>query len=82
MGILAAVEYWSRADHRCFEQGVAEPGGTNPEVGGHGARCHDQHLTPDDGNSYPTLSVMWDEAKFGLTIAQCAQAVERWGPAD
>ena len=26
---------------------------------------------PDDGNSYPTLTVNWDEAKFGLTVAQC-----------
>ena len=37
-------------------------------------------MTPDDGNSYPTLSVMWDEAKFGLTIAQCAKQLSDGDP--
>lgn len=73
MGILAAVEYWSRADLGALNkewqtrveriQKLVEtvPGVTT------------SIMTPQDGNSYPTLSVMWDEAKFGLTIAQCAQ---------
>jgi L-seryl-tRNA(Ser) seleniumtransferase len=37
-------------------------------------------MTPQDGNSYPTLSVMWDEAKFGLTIAQCARQLSDGEP--
>ena len=43
--------------------------------------------TPAGGNSYPTLTVTWDEQKFNFTVAQCdahAEALEvdasRWGP--
>ena len=32
---------------------------------------------PDDGNSYPTLSVTWDEEKFGFTVAQCDEQLRR-----
>ncbi|MHB1938393.1 MAG: aminotransferase class V-fold PLP-dependent enzyme [Acidobacteriaceae bacterium] len=80
MGILAAIEYWSRADLGALNrewQGRVEriqklvdtvPGVTT------------SIMTPQDGNSYPTLSVMWDEAKFGLTVAQCAQQLHDGDP--
>ena len=72
MGMLAAVEYWSRADLGALNREWQKPGRTHPEAGANGSRSHDRHrLYPEEGNSYPTLTVTWDEAKFGLTIAQC-----------
>jgi uncharacterized pyridoxal phosphate-dependent enzyme len=80
MGILAAIEYWSRADLRDLNQEwqsrverIQKLVETVPGV-------TTNIMTPDDGNSYPTLSVMWDEAKFGLTIAQCAQQLSDGEP--
>jgi L-seryl-tRNA(Ser) seleniumtransferase len=35
---------------------------------------------PEDGNSYPTLTVKWDEAKFGMTVAQCDQQLRAGEP--
>ncbi|MBV8811605.1 MAG: hypothetical protein JO033_23300 [Acidobacteriaceae bacterium] len=35
---------------------------------------------PEEGNSYPTLRVMWDEAKFGLTVAQCDEKLRSGNP--
>jgi len=35
---------------------------------------------PTDGNSYPTLTVAWDEEKFGLTVAQCDQQLREGEP--
>ena len=33
-----------------------------------------------EGNSYPTLTVTWDEQKFGLTVAQCDQQLREGEP--
>src|SRR6185312_8322677 len=35
---------------------------------------------PTGGNSYPTLNVTWDEAKFGLTVDQCAEQMRAGEP--
>ncbi len=35
---------------------------------------------PEEGNSYPTLRVMWDEPKFGLTVAQCDEQLRAGEP--
>jgi L-seryl-tRNA(Ser) seleniumtransferase len=35
---------------------------------------------PEEGNSYPTLRVEWDEQKFGLTVAQCDQKLRDGNP--
>jgi hypothetical protein len=36
--------------------------------------------TPKGGNSYPTVTVKWDEAAFGLTVAQCDQELRAGEP--
>src|SRR5580692_150383 len=36
--------------------------------------------TVDSLNSYPTLTVQWDEQKFGLTIDQCAEQLRAGEP--
>jgi uncharacterized pyridoxal phosphate-dependent enzyme len=71
IGMLAAVEYWSKADlnalnkewkgrvERIAKMVETVPGvTTNIEI-------------PVGGNSYPTLTVMWDEKQFGLSVADC-----------
>jgi L-seryl-tRNA(Ser) seleniumtransferase len=71
MGILAAVDYWSRTDlaalnkewesrvKRIEKLVVTVPGVTTSiEI-------------PQEGNSYPTLTVKWPEEQFGLTVVQC-----------
>ncbi len=80
MGILAAIEYWSRADQGVLNkewqsrvERIQKLVDTVPGV-------TTNIMTPQDGNSYPTLSVMWDEAKFGLTVAQCAQQLRDGEP--
>jgi seryl-tRNA(Sec) selenium transferase len=80
MGIVAAIEYWSRAD----------PAALNKEWQGRVERIQKLVLTvpgvttdiatPQDENSYPTLTVTWDEKKFGLTVAQCDQQLREGEP--
>jgi seryl-tRNA(Sec) selenium transferase len=80
MGIVAAIEYWSRADQAALNKEwqsrveriqklvVTVPGVTTSIE------------TPQDENSYPTLTVGWDEKKFGLTVAQCDQQLREGEP--
>jgi seryl-tRNA(Sec) selenium transferase len=75
MGVLAAIEYWSTADlgalnkewqarvERIKKMVDTVPGVTSTIA------------TPAGGNSYPTLTVEWDEAKWNFTTAQCDAAL-------
>jgi uncharacterized pyridoxal phosphate-dependent enzyme len=80
IGILAAVEYWSHADldalnkeWRSRVERIAKLVQTVPGV------TSDIHI-PEGGNSYPTLTVTWDEKRFGLTVAQCDQQLRAGEP--
>lgn len=80
MGILAAVEYWSKADLNALNkewQGrverVAKLAETVPGV-------TTSIEIPVGSNSYPTLTVNWDEAAFGLTVAQCVEELAAGTP--
>jgi L-seryl-tRNA(Ser) seleniumtransferase len=80
IGILAAVEYWAHADLDALNkewmsrvERIAKLVGTVPGV------TTDIHI-PEEGNSYPTLTVMWDEKRFGLTVAQCDQQLRAGEP--
>ena len=71
MGVLAAIEYWSRADLAALTrewQGRVERIQTLVKtVPG----VKTSIATPEDGNSYPTLTVTWDEERFKMTVAEC-----------
>jgi seryl-tRNA(Sec) selenium transferase len=80
MGILAAVDYWSTADLNALNKEwqsrvertaklVATVPGVKTDIS-----------IPTGGNSYPTLTVTWDEQKFGLTVAQCDAALRASTP--
>jgi L-seryl-tRNA(Ser) seleniumtransferase len=80
VGILAAVEYWSRADlgalnreWRSRVERIAKLVQTVPGV-------TTSIEIPEEGNSYPTLTVTWDEARFGLTVSQCDQHLREGNP--
>jgi uncharacterized pyridoxal phosphate-dependent enzyme len=73
MGMLAAVEVWQKTDISALNrewnarvQKIAKLAETVPGVS-------TNIYVPEEGNSYPTLRVDWDEQKFGLTVAQCDQ---------
>lgn len=80
MGMLAALEYWSKADlaalNREWQSRVERIQKLVQTVPGVDTNI----FTPQEENSYPTLTVMWDEKKFGLTVAECDQQLRAGEP--
>ena len=80
IGMLAAIEYWSHADLDALNkewksrvERIAKLVETVPGV--------TTNITiPEEGNSYPTLTVLWDEQTFGMTVAQCDQRLRAGEP--
>jgi L-seryl-tRNA(Ser) seleniumtransferase len=73
IGIIAAIDYWPKADLNALNaewtlrvQRIARLVNTVPGV-------KTDIAVPAGENSFPTLTVEWDEAKFGLTVAECAE---------
>ncbi len=71
IGVLAAVETWAKTDLAQLDrewskrvERIAKLVETVPGV------STDIQI-PEDGNRYPTLTVKWDEAAFGMTVADC-----------
>jgi uncharacterized pyridoxal phosphate-dependent enzyme len=80
MGMLAAIEYWRTADLPALNkewqsrvERIQKLVNTVPGV------TSDISI-PTDGNSYPTLTVNWDEKKFGLTVAECDEQLRAGEP--
>ncbi len=80
IGMLAAVEYWSHAnldalnkEWRSRVERIAKLVQTVPGV-------TTSITIPEEGNSYPTLTVSWDEKSFGLTVAQCDRRLREGEP--
>ena len=80
IGILAAVEYWAHADldalNKDWKSRVERIAKLVETVPGVTTSIH----IPKEGNSYPTLTVTWDEKQFGLTVAQCDQQLRAGEP--
>jgi uncharacterized pyridoxal phosphate-dependent enzyme len=80
IGILAAVEYWAHADldalNKDWKTRVERIAKLVETVPGVTTNIH----IPKEGNSYPTLTVTWDEKQFGLTVAQCDQQLRAGEP--
>jgi L-seryl-tRNA(Ser) seleniumtransferase len=80
MGMLAAIEYWRTADLAALTkewqsrvERIQTLVNTVPGV-------TSEISIPTDGNSYPTLTVNWDEKKFGLTVAECDEQLRAGEP--
>lgn len=80
IGMLTAVETWQKLDlnalNRDWNARVRKIAKLVETVPGVSTRIY----VPEEGNSYPTLRVNWDEARFGLTVAQCDQQLRDGNP--
>ncbi|MEW5978958.1 MAG: aminotransferase class V-fold PLP-dependent enzyme [Acidobacteriota bacterium] len=80
IGVLAAVEAWSGMDlaklHSEWRKRVERTAKLVESVPG----VSSEITIPAEGNSYPTLTVRWDEQLFGLTVAQCDQQLREGNP--
>jgi L-seryl-tRNA(Ser) seleniumtransferase len=74
------VEYWSKADldalNKIWHARVARVAKLVETVPGVTTSIE----IPVGSNSYPTLTVNWDEAAFGLTVAQCVDELRGGEP--
>jgi uncharacterized pyridoxal phosphate-dependent enzyme len=80
IGMLTAIETWQKIDIDALNrewsakvQRIAKVVDTVPGV-------TTKIYIPEEGNSYPTLRVMWDEQAFSLTVAQCDQQLRSGTP--
>jgi len=80
MGMLAAIETWQKLDINALNrewnarvQRIAKLVNTVPGV-------TTNIYVPEEGNSYPTLRVEWDEQRLGLTVAECDQKLRDGHP--
>ena len=82
MGCLAAVEYWNKADEVAINKNwqrqverIATLVETVPGV-------QTKIVTPpvQEEDSWPLLSIWWDEKKFGLTVDECAKQLREGTP--
>lgn len=80
IGMLTAIETWQKTDLAALNrewntrvQRIAKLVETVPGV-------TTKIYVPEEGNSYPTLKILWDEQKFGLTVAQCDAQLRAGNP--
>jgi seryl-tRNA(Sec) selenium transferase len=80
IGMLAAIEAWQQIDLPALNKAwrgrvekIAKLVETVPGV-------TTTITIPEDGNSYPTLTVNWDEQQVGFTVAQCDQELRAGEP--
>jgi uncharacterized pyridoxal phosphate-dependent enzyme len=80
IGMLTAIETWQKIDMNALNrqwnarvERIAKLVDTVPGVS-------TKIYVPEEGNSYPTLRVNWDEQKFGLTVAQCDEQLRAGNP--
>ena len=78
--MLTAIETWQKIDMDALNrewnakvQRIAKVVDTVPGV-------TTNIYVPEEGNSYPTLRVIWDEQGFGLSVAQCDQQLRAGTP--
>lgn len=80
IGMLTAIETWEKLDiaalNREWNAKVRRIAKVVETVPGVTTNIY----VPEEGNSYPTLKVMWDEQKFGLTVAQCDEELRAGTP--
>jgi len=80
IGLLAAVEAWSRIDLNKLNDEWAKRVGRIAKLVEIVPGVTSDIKIPTDGNSYPTLTVHWDEKQFGLTVEECDQQLRASNP--
>ena len=80
IGMLTAIETWQKVDmsalNRSWNAKVQKIARLVETVPGVSTKIY----VPEEGNSYPTLRVMWDEGGFGMTVAQCDEQLRAGNP--
>ena len=80
IGMLTALETWQHVDivalNREWNSRVQRIAKLVETVPGVSTKIY----VPEEGNSYPTLKVLWDEQKFGLTVAECDEQLRAGNP--
>ena len=80
IGLLAAVEAWSRIDLSKLNDEWAKRVGRIAKLVEIVPGVTSDIKIPTDGNSYPTLTVHWDEKQFGLTVEECDRQLRASNP--
>jgi L-seryl-tRNA(Ser) seleniumtransferase len=80
IGLLAAVEAWSRTDLKKLNDEWAKRVNRIAKLVETVPGVTSDIQIPAEGNSYPTLTVHWDEKLFGLTVAECDQQLRAGNP--
>ncbi|HEX4164160.1 MAG TPA: hypothetical protein VHZ55_01685 [Bryobacteraceae bacterium] len=80
IGMLTAIETWKNLDlnalNRAWHERVERIAKLVETVPGVSTEIY----VPEEGNSYPTLKLNWDEEIFGLTVAQCDEQLRAGEP--
>jgi len=80
IGLLTAVEAWSQIDLNKLNDEWAKRVGRIAKLVEIVPGVTSDIQIPTDGNSYPTLTVHWDEKRFGLTVEECDQQLRAGDP--
>ena len=80
IGLLTAVEAWSRIDLNKLNDEWAKRVGRIAKLVEIIPGVTSDIKIPTDGNSYPTLTVHWDEKQFGLTVEECDRELRASNP--
>jgi len=80
IGVLTAVETWSRTDLAKLNDEWAKRVARIAKLVETVSGVTSDIQIPTDGNSYPTLTVHWDEKLFGLTVPECDQQLRAGEP--
>lgn len=80
MGVLAAVEAWTRMDVNALNREWNERAIRIRKVVDTVPGVKTEIKIPEDGNRYPTLIITWDEDAWGFTVADCDKQLRDGNP--
>ncbi len=80
IGVLAAVEWWTKQDLEALNKEWSRRVDRISKIVETVPGVKTEVKIPEDGNRYPTLTVMWDEDAWGFTVADCDRALREGEP--
>jgi seryl-tRNA(Sec) selenium transferase len=80
IGMLTAIETWKTLDLEALNTEWSARVNRIAKLVGVISGVTTKIYVPEEANSYPTLRVTWDEARFGLTVAQCDEKLRSGSP--
>jgi L-seryl-tRNA(Ser) seleniumtransferase len=80
MGVLAAVEAWTKKDLAAMDREWGARVGRIAKLAATVEGVTTDIRTPTGGNRYPTLTVSWDELAFAFTSGDCVKQLSEGEP--